>query len=321
MAEQLTIFDVWETVVREPLPQPLPRSDPDAVEPDPVLPGQQSLLSGVHLGESEVDRALATCDAHALRAAYATTSALYPHYRPAAAWPAWADALERLAAGTPRERLSTAQRLADPDFAAALFPDIGPERFADVYTEAIRLASCVVLDAEGPTARGGGGECLVARLLDMERLADARRYVTMPAPPGPDLGVFLRLRARYESASGASPAASRRAWLCASLVAPGETALDPALPAEFGDLLEEATELALDGEPGEWLAALADLDGLCPVPPDELPLAESTGTRFASDLALLRAMRRRGAPESDARAVKARLLRAAPPLKDRLRSI
>lgn len=321
MAEQLTIFDVWEAVVREPLPQPLPRPDPDAVEPVPVLPGQQSLLSGVHLGEAEVDRALATRDAGALRAAFATTSARYPHYRPALAWLAWADGLERLAAGTPRERLSTAQRLADPEFAAALFPDIGPERFAELHADAICTASCAVLDAEGPTARDRGGECLVARLLDMERLADARRYVTMSTPPGPDLGVHLRLRARYESASGASPAASRRAWLCASLVAPRETALDPALPAEFGDLLEEATELALDGEPGEWLAALADLGGLCPVPPDELPFAETTGTRFASDLALLRALRRRGAPDSEARGVKARLLRAAPPLKDRLRSI
>jgi hypothetical protein len=321
MAEQLTIFEVWEAVVREPLPQPPPRPEPDAASSVAVLPGQQSLLSGTHLGEAEVDRALAARDPQALRAAFATTAARYPHYRAAAVWPVWADGLERLAAGTARDRLSTAQRLADPEFAETLFPSIGAERFTELYTTALHRARCAVLDAEGPAARDTNGAWLLALLLDSDALADAHRYLALPAPAGPDLGVFLGLRARHASVSGAAQAVTRLAWVRASLVAPQETATDPALPPEFGDLLDEAAELGLEGNPGDWLAALADLSGLCPVSPDDLLIADTKGTHFAYDLARLRACRRRGAAESETRTAKAALLRAAPQLKARLRSV
>jgi hypothetical protein len=323
MAEQLTIFDVWEAVVREPLPRPEPRPEPDAPTPVPVLPGQQSLLVGVHLGEAEVDRALSTFDAAALRAVAERTRARYPHSPAVADWPRWADGLDASTAGSPRARLEAAEALNSPAVALARFPEMSPERFGALFTALLLAATEAVLSDEGPAARAADGTLLVEMLLRWQRADRARFHLARASETAADSGALRVARARCEAALGGSPALVRRCWIEAALVDADAVAADAALAPELADLLEVAADLALDGEPGDWLPALADLSGLCPLPAiDVAPdVGDPPGRRFAQALAHLRALRRRNAPDAETRPVKARLLAAAPPLKDRLRSV
>ena len=327
MAEQLTIFDIWETVVREPLPRPEPRPEPDLPAPIPVLPGQQSLLSGVHLGEAEVDRALAAFDADRLRAASARTRAQYPQYTPAALWPRWAEGLEHLRAGPPRARLEAAWALAGPDVAEAHFPGISGERFGALYVDALLAASEAVLGAEGPMARAADGTPLVSLLVRWDRADRALVHLDADAAAVAASGECLRIRARCEGVLGRPADTVLRTWLAAAALEPGATADDPALPAELGDLLAWAEDAGLEGEPGDWLPALADLFGVCPLPAPEAVFAgqdvpaDRPGLRFARGLAHLRALRRRRVSDAESRPVKAGLLAAAPGLKERLRGV
>ena len=325
MAQQLTIFDVWEEV--QPKVPPAPVRPPEPVlEPIPVLPGQQSLLTGVHLGEAEVDQALSLGDAPALRAVGARILLRYPQYAPAQVWATWAGGLESLAAGDPVACLAAAERLDDPDFAGAHFPEMSPERFAALHEATFLRAVRAVLLADGPLARGAppyeGWAATV--LLRFDALREARTHFESIVRTHPEDATAWRALARCRVDGGAGQAANT-AWLMASMLAPEATARDPHLPPALADAMAWAEDLELSGAPAEWLAALADLRGVASLPkPDALPPvrdAEPAGITFARDLATLRALRRRRALAEEFRPVKAALLAAAPALKEALRGV
>jgi hypothetical protein len=308
MAKQLSLLDSALALLDAAHP-PAPRAAP------PVTPGQQGLFGGPHVAEVEVDAALTAGDAAALRALADRIEAKWPAHPPLAHWRHWADGLEALAAGDADAQIEAADRLVDPDWGLALFPDMGADRFAALYeaavVRALRRGLATALD---PTP-------YALRLCDRSRYADARPALearVRAAPADADAWVAL---SRCRAAQG-EPEGALTGFVRAALLAPERVWELPAFPAELARCAAEAEDLELPGPPGAWVAALADLAAMCPLPPpDALPEGDSPALTFTRDLAQLRALRRRRALDAETYPVKAALLAAAPALRERLRPV
>jgi tetratricopeptide (TPR) repeat protein len=307
MAHQLSLLDAARPAALPPAPAP--RAAP------PVTPGQQGLFGGPHVAEVEVDRALVAGDAAALRALADRIEARWPDHAPLAHWRHWADALDALSAGDADARLDAADRLVDPDWGLALFPDMGADRFAALYDAAVLRALHRGLESDADPTR------FALRLCGLERFAEARPALEtrVRAAPG-DADAWTAL-ARCRAAQGDTEV-SLAAFARVALLAPERVGEPPDWPAELAACAAEAEDLELPGPPGAWVAALADLAALCPLPaPESLPGGDTPALRFTRDLAQLRALRRRRAPDAEAHPVKASLLAAAPALRERLRPV
>ena len=308
MAKQLSLLDSALSLLDAAHP-PAPSVAP------PVTPGQQGLFGGPHVAEVEVDAALTAGDAAALRALADRIEAKWPAHTPLAHWRHWADGLEALAAGDADAQLEAADRLVDPDWGLALFPDMGADRFAALYDAA------VVRALRRGLASGADPTRFALRLCAAGRFAEARPGLEahVRAVPG-DADAWLAL-ARCREAQGDTEV-SLAAFARVALLAPERVGAPPAWPAELARCADEAEDLELPGPPGAWVAALADLCAHCPLPaPEALPEGDGPALRFTRDLARLRALRRRRAPEAETYPVKAALLAAAPALRERLRPV
>lgn len=310
MAKQLSLLDSALTLLDAAHPiAPSPAPAP------PVTPGQQGLFNGPHVLEVEVDAALTAGDAAALRALADRVEARWPAHPPLAHWRHWADGLGALAAADADAQLEAADRLVDPEWGLALFPDMGADRFAALYDAAVLRALRRGLTSGVDPTR------FALRLCAVERFAEARPALEarVRAVPG-DADAWLAL-ARCRVAQGDTEV-SLAAFARVALLVPERVGEPPAWPAELARCAAEAEDLELPGPPGAWVAALADLCGHCPLPaPEHLPGGDAPALRFTRDLARLRALRRRRAPDAETYPVKAALLAAAPPLRERLRPV
>lgn len=328
MAEQLTFDGVWERVRAEAgAPEPLVVVEP----PLPASPRQTGLFDGPLSVRTAMERACAKLDAAGVRAAWRAATAEQPAWAKvsAAAWPAWAEAIEALVgrgagggrgeAGTltAEEQARRAMALLDDQVAAARLHGMALGLRREVRAAALARAALRLVDERGPGARLDDGRPAATLLVRAGRPEEALPHLERAAQASPDDPVALAALAEAAWAAGHAEAAIVT-WRDACLIGPeaiDETSLAaPVLAA----LIEQAADLELDEPLAAWIPVLADLQGVLPL--GGVPIAAAKDApparRAAAHLSAWRRLRATGAIDDTARiAARRDLVRIAPRLR------
>ncbi len=314
MADQLTLFGLWEAV-----------SDPEPAEPpveapvvSPVVddPLQTDLFSGSHVGFNQALTALGSLDADALRAAADAFGRRYPEHEAPPRWRAWASTLASKLAGEP----SALADLAVGDLTVR-FEGIG-RAMADVLRPAVcRRAAERLIEVGGPGARTSDGRP-AARLLVMAGDPTAAVRALERAVAAGDESAAVRVElARALGAVGRLEAALH-CWRDALLLDPASADETELATTRLVEALDEAAELELPGDARAWVPALADLLHLATMPIRAADQSfEDQPGRLAGLLARYRAARAAGAPDALLLALKREMIVLAPSLRERVRRL
>lgn len=339
MAEQMTLFGIWERV-EELEPEPVaaePLALPAEPPPVPVLPGQTDLLTGLHAERRRMELALQALDPGELRAAWQQAHDRYPGAREADDWPRWADGLEHqlgMAAAplSGTAQASRARELFDPETAGQRFPRLAPPLLVDLRRTLLRRAHDALVAEQGPAARLDDGRAAGVLLLEAGDAAGAVRSLHAALEGGrrdartmADLATALARSGRMEMALVA--------WRDALLQDPAVVEEAELQGTPLYDLLDEIEELELPGPPLAWLPALADLAGIVRLP------ARLTGRKrggegsgkedgetapartFAVLVCRLRQTPRDGAHAAERAGIKREMLRKVPGLRGRVEGV
>lgn len=336
MAEQLTIFGLWENVVPEPRTEPDPPSPPPP--PPPIDPRQADLLSGPQTMRAALLADCQALDAEAVRARHAALTSRFTGQRWADGAPAWACGIEWLV-GAPAgslsldEQLGRALELLDDAVAAARFPSLPRYLLALVRAESLRRAGLRLVEERGPLARAPNGEpagwlLVVARDASGAREQLAAAIAAAPPDSGDREGEFPVGRTWSWLAEaewlGDDVDAALRAYVHACLH--GDALVEPQITCEaILDLFDAAADFELPEPVTDWIPAIADLLGAARLPEAalEVPAGAPPGRRLAAELALYRRARAgTGRDEATKIEAKRRMLKLAPPtLRELLRKI
>jgi len=327
MAEQLSIFGLWERVVAPPEEEPPPPPPPPP--PAPVDPRQVDLLTGAQPLRAVLEEACVALDAPAVRLAREALFSRFLGQDWAGRALDWADAIEWLVgrAGETLDAQAQVERALALEGADAelRFPEAAKWLLVEVRRAALGRAVERLVAEQGPGARLDDGRPAGVLLLlagDAER---AHPVLTAACAELREqdarwLGYLGEAAWRSGQHHGALAA-----YCHACLVDP--TAIDEALLtcAPVLDLVDLGVDLELEAPVLAYVPVLADLQAVLML--DDLALATPPGAaaprRLAALLRAYRSARAAGTLDEAGRlAVKRELLRLAPVgLKELLRRI
>jgi tetratricopeptide (TPR) repeat protein len=320
MPEQLSFFDLPEHVVFEALAEP---EDPAApVSWVPTDPRQCSIFDGPLSQVIALQTHCSQLDVAAARAQWALLSSRFPDWTRAERWPEWIDALEALLELAPIE--ARAERLAaEAVSGGSLLPGLPAELRRDIL-DALRVRTATdLLATRGALAEFSEGKPAAHLFLLAGRLDRALEALAMRISERPR---DARSRGYYAEAlwrSGRQYEALGH-YRDAYLVDP--EAVDEAATSctSIHDLLDEAAELELPGNPATWVGLLGELRSSWPqTPPSVTPANGTAAWQVASDALLrFRVQQRAGhATEHERMTCKRALLRCAPQLGELVRRL
>ena len=332
VAEQLTIFGLWDTVV--PLAIETPDPSPAPALPTPIDPRQADLLSGPQSMRAALEAACESLDAIAVRARHAELNQRFLGQRWADHAPDWALGIEWLV-GPPSDARSIAEQidrvlaLWDDSAASAHFPELPRYVLVALRAEASRRAALRLAAERGPTALLTNGEPVGWLLLRAGNVADAREQLSAA------LAALVTVNDGFPAARAWSwlaeaewlagdAAAAIRAYCRACLL--GGAVTEPEITCEsILDLFDTAADLDLPEPITDWVPVLADLRGLVRLGEEATapPLDAAPARRLAAELAEYRLRRAAGALDEAARiGAKRNMARLAPPsLRELLRKV
>ena len=326
MAEQLSIFGLWEVVKPEVIEEPPPPPPPPPV---PVDPRQVDLLNGAQPLRSTLEDACIGLDADAVRRAHEELLRRFLGQRWADRAPGWAESIDWLV-GRAGEELTVDEAVARAQ--AVLGPE-GQARFPE--------APGYVLKGVRSSALGRAVERLVAERGAGARLSDGRPagYLLLLADDAPRARSVL---AAACASGGFSDARwlgylGEAAWRCgevsAALDAYGVACLEDPTAVDMEmvtcqpvlDLIDLGEDRELEAPVLGYLPVLADLNAVHPLDDRalELPSQPTPARRLAALLRGYRSLRASGALDEPARiGAKREMLRVAPAgLRELLRRI
>lgn len=327
MAEQLSIFGLWERVepaAVEELPPP-----PPPPPPAPIDPRQVDLLTGAQPLRADLEEACVALDAPAVRAAREALLSRFLGQDWAARALDWADAIEWLV-GRPGEALAAQTQV---ERALVLVGADGELRFpaaakwlvVEIRRAALGRAVERLVAEQGPGARLDDGRPAGVLLLlagDAER-AHPMLAAACAARGEPDarwLGYLGEAAWRCGQSHGALEAYGRACLVDPTAIDEAQLTCTPVL-----DLVDLGVDLELEPPVLAYVPVLADLQAVLML--DDLALTAPPGAtaprRLAALLRAYRGARAAGTLDEAARiAAKRELLRLAPVgLKELLRRI
>jgi tetratricopeptide (TPR) repeat protein len=319
MPEQLSLFGPAEHVVFEPIPEPEVRP---ALPWVPIDPRQCSIFDGPLSHVVALQNACLQLDVPAARAHWARAASQFPDWARGEHWPRWIDELDSLL--QPGSFAALAERLvAERAEGSGLFADLPGELRGELVNELLLRTASELLDAEGARAelldgKPAGYLCLLARRLERAIEALATRIAQCPRD-GRGRGYYAEALWR----SGRQHEAVEQ-FRDAYLIDP--EAVDEAWNScrAIHELLDQAAELELPGNPATWVGPLGEMQGVWPPTSTSVELASGTAAwQIAADTLLrLRRQQRAGhLNEAERIAFKRALLRCAPQLRDLVRRL
>jgi tetratricopeptide (TPR) repeat protein len=288
----------------------------------PTDPRQCSIFDGPLSQVVALQTHCLQLDVAAARDQWTLLSSRFPDWARAERWPEWIDALEALLELAPIE--DRAERLAaDAVSDSSLLPGLPAELRCDIL-DAVRVRTATdLLATQGALAEFSDGKPAAYLFLLAGRLDRAIEALAMRVAERPRDG---RSRGYYAEALWRSgrPYEALGHYRDAYLVDP--EAVDEANTscASIHDLLDEATELELPGNPATWVGLLGELRSAWPQTLPSVTPENGTAAWQLASAALLhfRGQQRAGhASEHERMTCKRALLRGAPQLGELVRRL
>jgi tetratricopeptide (TPR) repeat protein len=320
MPEQLSLFGPSEHVLFEPIPEP---EAPLPVSPwVPIDPRQCSIFDGPLSHVIALQTACVQLDVPAARAHWGRVASRFPDWAQGEHWPRWIDELERLL--QPGASVARTERLvAERTEGSSLFAGLPGELRRELVDELLVRTASELLDAQGaraelPDGKPAGYLCLLAGRLDRALEALTKRIAQYPRD-GRSRGYRAEVLWRsgqqreaieqFRDAYLIDPEAVDEAWISCEAV---------------HELLDQAAELELPGNPAAWVGPLGEMQGVWPQTPAsvERPIGTAAWQMAADILLRFRQQQRAGLlSEAERIGFKRALLRCAPQLRDLVRRL